>query len=328
MKYIYLSLSLVFLSVNMFSQGIPHVKVFSNFNYDLNSNDNTNYKAFEIKRAYLGYSHNLSEDFTLKVTFDVGENNSGSTYTAFLKIASLNWKKSEKLNINFGMISTQNFKFMENSWGKRYVYKSFLDQNEWASSADLGASITYAVSDNFLFDAQLLNGDGYKNIQDSKGLMRGSAGVTYNIENISIRISRDILPRSEYLEQFEFQSINTLAFNYHLSNINLGGEYNIRENTFNVLNNTSNALSLYGTIELGNDINFFGRYDKSFSEDINEIQWNILNEGEITIIGVEKIMIENVKVALNFRTFKNATLETELEADLISSIFLNFEYKF
>jgi len=35
-----------------------------------------------------------------------------------------------------------------------------------------------------------------------------------------------------------------------------------------------------------------------------------------------------VKVALNFRTFKNATLETELEADLISSIFLNFEYKF
>ena len=127
---------------------------------------------------------------------------------------------AEKLNINFGMISTQNFKFMENSWGKRYVYKSFLDQKEWASSADLGASITYAVSDNFLFDAQLLNGDGYKNIQDSKGLMRGSAGVTYNIENISIRISRDILPRSEYLEQFEFQSINTLAFNYHLSNIN------------------------------------------------------------------------------------------------------------
>ena len=73
---------------------------------------------------------------------------------------------------------------------------------------------------------------------------------------------------------------------------------------------------------------FFGRYDKSFSEDINEIQWNILNEGEITLIGVEKIMIEGVKVALNFRTFKNATLETELEANPISSIFLNFEYKF
>ena len=30
-------------------------------------------KGFEIKRAYLGYKYNLSDDFSTKITFDVGK---------------------------------------------------------------------------------------------------------------------------------------------------------------------------------------------------------------------------------------------------------------
>ena len=105
-------LALTFLGLNAMAQGQPSAKVFSNFNYNLSDEDN-NFKAFEVNRAYLGYSHALSDEFTTKITFDVGNNSAGSQYTAFLKIASISWKANNNLKINFGMIGTKNFKFMD-----------------------------------------------------------------------------------------------------------------------------------------------------------------------------------------------------------------------
>ena len=70
-------------------QGKPSVKVFSNFNYDMNPEEGeTEFKEFELKRAYLGYSYSMDENFSTKITFDVGSNDGGSAYTAFLKIAA------------------------------------------------------------------------------------------------------------------------------------------------------------------------------------------------------------------------------------------------
>ena len=86
------------------------------------------FKAFEIKRSYLGYSYKMDDNFSAKITFDVGSNDAGSAYTAYLKIASLSWKASDKMMLNFGQIGTKNFKFMEKAWGKRYIYKSLQDR--------------------------------------------------------------------------------------------------------------------------------------------------------------------------------------------------------
>ena len=329
MKNLIISSLLVLSSLNLFSQGTPHVKVFSNFNYDLSADDNTNaFKAFELKRAYLGYGHDLADNFNVKVTFDVGKNSSGSDYTAFLKIASLNWKASEKLNLSFGMIGTQNFKFMEKSWGKRYIYKSFQDENKWASSADAGASMSYKISDALLIDAQILNGEGYKGSQSSNGLMRGGFGLIYSAESISVRIARDMMPRSSYAEDQDSQAINTIALSYNASKLSLGGEYNIRENTANFVDYTSSAFSVYGSLDLGNGVSLFGRFDQSSSENALEEQWNIDNEGELTIFGIEKQMTEGVKISANIRSYKDATLESVEDSEATNTLFLNLEYKF
>ena len=66
----------------------------------------------------------------------------------------------------------------------------------------------------------------------------------------------------------------------------------------------------------------------SDSEDANENQWNIENEGELTIIGIEKQMTKGVKVALNVKSFKAATLDGEEEAEANNMLYLNLEYKF
>ena len=328
MKKIIITLSLIVASISLFAQGSPHVKVFSNFNYDIDADPENAFSEFEVKRAYLGYGYKLADGFTAKVTFDVGKNSAGSNYTAFLKIASLSWQASDKLNLSFGMIGSKNFKFMEKAWGKRYIYKSFQDQNKWASSADAGANLTYNLSDNLIIDAQILNGEGYKSLQGSDGLMRGGAGLIYSADNISFRVARDVVPRTMYSDDYESQYINTFAMAYSTSNLSVGGEYNLRENTSNVIDNTSSAFSVYGNLDIGNGVSLFGRYDLSESEDANENQWNIDNEGELTIIGVEKQMTKGVKVALNVQSFKAATLEGATEAEAVNTLYLNLEYKF
>ena len=141
--------------------GKPAVKIFSNFNYDISAEDSENaFKEFEIKRAYLGYSHDINENFSTKITYDIGSNSGGSSYTAFLKIAALKWKATDNMSINIGMIGTKNFKFMEKVWGRRYIDKSAQDKYKWASSADAGVSMDYKLTDNVSIDAQVLNGEG------------------------------------------------------------------------------------------------------------------------------------------------------------------------
>ena len=50
--------------------GKPFVKVFTNFHSTFE--DGQSHQAFEIQRAYLGYGFKMNENFSGKVTLDVG----------------------------------------------------------------------------------------------------------------------------------------------------------------------------------------------------------------------------------------------------------------
>ena len=328
-KNIILIISLFISSTTINAQsGKTFGKVFSNFNYDMSTEEaEDGFKAFEIKRSYLGYAYTYNNEFSAKITFDVGSNDGGSAYTAFLKIASLTWNASDNMKINFGMIGTKNFKFMEKAWGKRYIYKSLLDQQKWASSADAGASVDYQLSDNLYVDMQILNGDGYKNTQGENGMMRGGGGVTYKMGALAIRASVDMVPRTSYGESNEMQTINTVAAAYDMGMLNVGGEYNIMENTNFILDNSKTGLSLYGDFKLNDLYSVFGRYDKLSSEDANGNQWNLSNDGEFTIFGIQRKMTKGVTAALNIQTWKDATQGAE-EIEGESTLYLNLEYKF
>ncbi|MGC6428948.1 MAG: hypothetical protein ACON4Y_01295 [Flavobacteriales bacterium] len=318
MKKILIVLTLTFSGFIAMAQGQPSAKIFSNFNYNLSDDDN-NFKAFEINRAYLGYSKVLSDDFSAKVTFDVGNNNSGSAYTAFLKIASISWKASDNMKVNFGMIGTKNFKFMEKAWGHRYIYKSLQDKHKWASSADIGASFDYEVSDKLSFDGQILNGEGYKKVQEINGLFRGSFGLTYNAtENVIVRLHRDIVPRESYGDNDAHQNTTSAALAYKGDGFTMGAEYNLQENANNVINQERTGLSAYGSYDLSDGMSFFARYDELSSDN----DWNLSKDGNFLIFGIQKEMAKGVKVALNYQSWTEATDDSE------DSIFLNFEYKF
>ena len=298
--------------------GKPSVKVFSNFNYNLSTEEGeTAFKEFEIKRAYLGYSYKIDEQFSTKITFDVGNNESGSAYTAFLKIASLKWKNSDKLTLNVGMVGTKNFKFMEKSWGRRYIEKSAQDKYKWANSADLGVTADYKISDNLAIDAQILNGEGYKKVQDDSGLFRGGLGVTYKIStNLALRLHQDIIPRSTYTDSTDSQYISTASLAYSGTNFSLGYEASLKQNADNIIADEEKSLmSIYGSYKLNEDYTLFARYD-----DATETA----KEGSYTIYGIERQMTKGVTVALNMQSWTDAADGSEAE----NTLYLNLEYKF
>ena len=307
------------MSLNVSAQeGTPSVKIFSNFNYDLTSEENeTAFKEFEIKRSYLGYSYQINDNFSTKITFDVGSNSGGSSYTAFLKIASLKWKASDKLTLNLGMVGAKNFKFMEKTWGRRYIEKSAQDKYKWANSADAGVTADYKISDNLAIDAQILNGEGYKKVQDDSGLFRGGLGITYNIStNLALRLHQDITPRSTYTDTTDSQYISSASIAYSGTNFSLGYEASLMKNADNIIEDEEKSLmSIYGSYKLNEDYTLFARYD-----DATETA----NEGSYTIYGIERQMTKGVKVALNMQSWTEAADGSEAE----NTLYLNLEYKF
>ena len=325
MKKTILALSaalLTVISVNA-QEGKASVKVFSNFNYDLSDGEREHaYKAFEIKRAYLGYGYNFDDKLSAKITFDVGAgSDAGSVYTAYLKIAALSWKASDKLTLNFGQVGTKNFKFQEKVWGKRYIAKSAQDEHKWASSADAGVTADYKVSDKLSIDAQVLNGEGYKKSQGENGKFRGGLGITYVMsDRIALRVHRDITPRNTYGENDASQHINALAIAYTGSNFNLGIEKAKMINSKNVLDSKNDLLSVFGNYNLSDKYAIFGRYDNLTSKE----DLNIANDGNYTVFGIERQMTKGVKVAINVQSWTSAAEGTEAARTL----YMNLGYTF
>jgi len=306
------------ISINVTAQnGTPSVKVFSNFNYYLSAEEDENtFKEFELKRAYLGYGYTIDERFSTKITFDVGSNSSGSAYTAFLKIASLKWKATDNLSINVGMLGTKNFKFMEKTWGRRYIEKSAQDKYKWANSADLGVTADYKISDNIRLDAQILNGEGYKKTQSSNGLFRGGLGLTYSLgNNLKLRVHQDVMPRTSYDDMSESQTITTAAIAYSTENMTIGGETNMMNNSNYVTDDEKSLMSVYGSYNISDNYTLFARYDDASETD---------QEGSYTIYGIERKMAKGVTVALNMQSWVDSADDSEAE----QTLFLNLEYKF
>ena len=318
-KTILLLITAFIMSLNISAQeGVPSIKIFSNFNYDMSAEEGEQaFKEFKLKRAYLGYSHNIDEKFSTKITFDVGINSGGSAYTAFLKIASLKWKASDKLTLNWGMVGTKNFKFMEQSWGRRYIEKSAQDKYKWTNAADLGLTLDCKISDNISFDAQVLNGEGYKKTQASSGLFRGGLGITYKISTkLALRLHQDISPRNTYTDSTDSQYISTASLAYSGTSFSLGYEASLMQNADNIIADEEKSLfSIYGSYKLNEDYTLFARYD-----DATETA----KEGSYTIYGIERQMTKGVKVALNMQSWTDTAEGSEAK----NTLYLNLEYKF
>ena len=328
-KKLSFTILVIFFSLNIYTQDTNKGDIFStifwNYNTDLSS-EASKKNSFEVKRVYLGYKFKIDDKISAKVTFDIGKNSAGSDYTAFLKTAQIDWSLKDNFKISFGMIGNKQFKYQESIWGYRYLYKTFQDENKFGSSADLGVNGEIKVSKNLKMNLFMLNGEGYKNIQDDDGYMKIGGNLIYEISNgLSLKLYYDSEPGND-----EFNVTNVGYFiGYDKNKTRVGFEYNKINNakSYNSpsLDNNLSGFSGYISQKFSENSSVFFRYDSLESNIVSGSSepWNSGKDGKLMILGYEHVVTKGFKLNLNYRNYNY----TDNSINNKSMVFINAEIK-
>ncbi len=298
--------------------GKPLALIFTNFNTAFT--DGESHPSFEITRAYLGYEYNFSENWYAKTVLDVGDPKVGAfQMTAYLKNAYIEYNTGN-FKAYFGLISTTQFKTSEKLWGNRYIEKSFQDAYKFNSSADLGFNIAYKFADFLSADFSVLNGEGYKVIQNDD-FVRPGFGITLTpVKAITARVFGDYMGKD-----VKQQSLATLLA-YKGKKLVLAAEYNYQKNVSMNDGKDMFGTSFYATYQATNVLSLFARFDdlKSNTLENESDAWNLGKDGQLFMAGVQFSPIKGVKIAPNFRSWNTADDVTPNT----TYFYLNCEFKF
>ena len=328
-KKLSFTILVIFFSLNIYTQDTNKGDIFStifwNYNTDLSS-EASKKNSFEVKRVYLGYKFKIDDKISAKVTFDIGKNSAGSDYTAFLKTAQIDWSLKDNFKLSFGMIGNKQFKYQESIWGYRYLYKTFQDENKFGSSADLGVNGEIKVSKNLKMNLFMLNGEGYKNIQDDDGYMKIGGNLIYEISNgLSLKLYYDSEPGND-----EFNVTNVGYFiGYDKNKTRVGFEYNKINNakSYNSpsLDNNLSGFSGYISQNFSENSSVFFRYDSLESNIVSGSSepWNSGKDGKLMILGYEHVVTKGFKLNLNYRNYNY----NDNSINNKSMVFINAEIK-
>ena len=328
-KKLSFTILVIFFSLHIYTQDTNKGDIFStifwNYNTDLSS-ESSKKNSFEVKRVYLGYKFKIDDKISAKVTFDIGKNSAGSDYTAFLKTAQIDWSLKDNFKLSFGMIGNKQFKYQESIWGYRYLYKTFQDENKFGSSADLGVNGEIKVSKNLKMNLFMLNGEGYKNIQDDDGYMKIGGNLIYEISNgLSLKLYYDSEPGND-----EFNVTNVGYFiGYDKNKTRVGLEYNKINNakSYNSpsLDNNLSGFSGYISQKFSENSSVFFRYDSLESNIVSGSSepWNSGKDGKLMILGYEHVVTKGFKLNLNYRNYNY----TDNSINNKSMVFINAEIK-
>ena len=328
-KKLSFTILIIFFSLNIYTQDTNKGDIFStifwNYNTDLSS-EASKKNSFEVKRVYLGYKFKIDDKISAKVTFDIGKNSAGSDYTTFLKTAQIDWSLKDNFKLSFGMIGNKQFKYQESIWGYRYLYKTFQDENKFGSSADLGVNGEIKVSKNLKMNLFMLNGEGYKNIQDDDGYMKIGGNLIYEISNgLSLKLYYDSEPGND-----EFNVTNVGYFiGYDKNKTRVGLEYNKINNakSYNSpsLDNNLSGFSGYISQNFSENSSVFFRYDSLESNIVSGSSepWNSGKDGKLMILGYEHVVTKGFKLNLNYRNYNY----TDTSINNKSMVFINAEIK-
>lgn len=310
-------------------------KVFWNYHYDMSSGEQKE-SSFEIKRAYLGYKYQMSKAFSASVTVDVGKSDGGSDYSVFLKKAQLDWKMSSVVKVSLGMIGLEQFSDQEKFWGYRYIMKSFQDQYGFGSSADLGVKANFKLTPWLNANAFVINGEGYKKIQDEDGKQKIGANLVARTDGgLVAKFYLDANTTSLLDEAGNESDVTTSAIctfvGYRFSDaFRAGAEYNVLINgtkySSAAIDHDMEGISVYSTYAFNKKFELFGRYDYVTSNSLKgEIQrWNLAKNGSAITSGVQYSPVKGVKMALNYQGF----MHKDIDKSDRSNLFVNFEFKF
>ena len=307
------------------TKGQTHFKVFWNYHYDY-TKDVDQVSAFELTRVYLGYKYTFNDKISAKITYDIGKNDAGSKHTAFVKIAQLDYKINPSIKISMGLLGGKQYNDQEKHWGYRYIYKTLQDENKFGPSADLGINAELEISKVLMANLFIVNGEGYKNLQDDNGNQRFGMSLIYNPSKL---ITTKLYYDTHASENSK--SLNNIAFfaGYKADSWKIGAEYNKMENGTSyktaIDDHNLEGISVYGSYIFNDKIEIFARFDEISSNTLNgqNSSWNYEKDGILILFGAQYIAAKGVKFSINSRNFNY--INDDIEDS--SFIYFNAEFK-
>ena len=220
-------------STSLFAQGKVTGKTY--FGYFYNS-DGSPTNEFEIHRVYIGYQNKINDYVSYKITTDVGRFNTGKDdrMSLYLKYAMVSWKTPIGKFV-FGLQGFNVFNVQENNWGYRFIEKSAMDKNKFASSADLGIGYYKKFAGKLNFSAIVSNGRGYKKSENdnykkySFQLFYGDSKIKKNGNyNVGAILSTEAF---DYTVNSDTSTQNRIVFGgfavYQIAGLRIGAEYDL-----------------------------------------------------------------------------------------------------
>ena len=308
-------------------------KVFFNYHMD-ETEDAEQTSAFELTRAYLGYKYTFDDKFSATMLLDAGKGSGASNHSIFIKNAKLDFKADSWITFSAGIFGMKQYNDQEKFWGYRYLYKSLGDEYKFGTSADLGAMASVKISDDFKMDVLVVNGEGYKKLQDASGKTRFGLNMVYTPNtNWVFKAYYDTMKGVDVDDDTKITTVNNIALfaGYKIDNhFRIGAEYNLMQNGITYKDPAKDkdlkGLSFYSAYIINKKWNVFGRYDMLSSNKLSEeIEgWNFSDDGNTIISGFEFKPTKGINTSVNYR-FTDFEDDSKNNASLI---YFNLEFYF
>ena len=279
------------------SKGKVIVTLFGDFGIQFQDGEKVK-PGYNLDRAYLGYQYDFNEHWRVKAVYDMGKGDDESLHrVGYVKNAEIDYKTG-RFGLNMGLTGTAVFDVQEKFWGYRYVYKSFMDDRGWGSSADLGVKASYQFKKWFGADVSIFNGEGYKKLQMDNQLLYG-LGLTFTpAKGVTLRAYADF----KTAQDTTCQEKVALFAGYQCKSFRIGAEGNMQFNHSNSNGHNLYGLSVYGAARLSNKWEAYGRYDWGTSEGSDG--WVYSKDGHTGIIGANYQINKIFAISPNVRLIK------------------------
>ena len=269
---------------------------------------------FEINRAYLTVSRNLSDELSVKFQTDVGrmKNDPSNPHLfVYLKNAKVDYKVGQGI-LTLGLQGMNMFSVQEKSWDYRHIEKSAMDKYGFSSSADLGIGYSAKLMGKLNTSVLLTNGAGYKkpenddykklSLQAYLGDGKISKDRSFNIGGVmsyeKYDVNADTVGSVTVLGGFAAGVMGPVKFG---AEIDTKIDSEVEDNEL--------IISTYGDFTVMENLKVFGRFDRAGSVD---------NFSNYVIAGVKYTPAKGLDISPNVKIMD----------DVDPTYALNFQVKF
>ena len=231
--------------------------------FDLNaSSQERSISAFQIRRAYLDFRDEISENFSIRVTTDASTSTADGRINAHIKFAEVTWKTTLGQFI-IGSQPTNYFGALQKNWGFRFVEKYAANLYGFDATADLGISWRRTMN-RLLIHLGAYNGTGFKKPEDDS-YKRVSLLMSYGEQDLTANSGMNVggaLSVEPYATVHdEISAVYRYGgfAGYANNKMRLGGELQIERDEG--LDHQERIVAAYFTLTQTEKLAFLGRID-------------------------------------------------------------------